>query len=195
MATPVAVPATLLDPGFLWICPLLTVPWTNTVAGGIFTDAINVAAIPLGATEDGSTFHYETNVDPVLVAEFFDPIQFRTTSRQGSMAFNLAGFTLSNYRRALNGGVAALTATSGVGATALWTIAPPVPGAEARCMVAWESLDTTVRILLYQTIQGGAVESVFKKAPDKAVIPCTFNMEVPVSGTPFNIFGAGPNRG
>lgn len=194
MATPVATPNILTDPGFLWLLPLATSVWTNTVAGSVFTDTINAAAIPLGATEDGSTFSYETTVEPVTVAEFFDPIAWRTTGRQGSIAFNLANFTLSNYRRALNGGTAALTPTSGTGATGLYTVSPPTPGAEVRCMIAWESLDTTVRLLCNQTIQGGTIESAFKKAPDLAVIPCTFNLEVPTSGIPFVMTGAGATR-
>jgi hypothetical protein len=194
MATAVTVPFTLLDPGFLWIAPLATVPWTNTVAGSVFTDAINVACLPLGATEDGTAFSYETTVEPVMAAEFPDPLSFRTTGRQGSIAFNLMNFGLSNYRRALNGGTAALTATSGAGATALYTLSPPIPGAEVRCMICWESLDTTLRLMCPQTIQGGTIESAFKKAPDAAVIPCTFNLEVPTSGLPFTWTGAGASR-
>lgn len=192
--TPIAVPFTLLDPGFLWLVPIGTVPWTNTVAGSVFTDAINVAALPLGATEDGTTFSYETTVDPVMAAEFPDPIQFRTTGRQGSIAFNLLNFGLTNYRRALNGGVAALAPTSGTGATALYTLSPPLPGAEVRAMVCWESLDSTLRLMCPQTLQGGTIESAFKKAPDAAVIPCTFNLEVPASGLPFTWTGAGVSR-
>lgn len=192
--TAIAVPFTLLDPGYLWIAPLSTSLWTNTVSGSVFTDAINVAALPLGATEDGTTFSYESNVEPVEVAEFLDPISFRTTSRGGSIAFNLANFGLTNYRRALNGGTAALAPTSGTGATALYTLSPPTPGTEVRCMIAWESLDNTVRLMCPQTIQGGAIEAAFKKAPDKAVIPCTFNFEVPTSGLPFTMYGAGASR-
>lgn len=196
MAPPaVATPTILTDAGYLFIAPLASTVPANTVAGSVFTDAWPVAWLPLGATEDGSTFHYETNVDPILVAEFYDPIKYATTNRSGNFAFNLANFALSNYRRALNGGVAALTATSGSGVTALYTVAPPALGSEVRCMVGWESLDNTLRFVGYQMIQGGAVESVFKKAPDKAVIPCTFNMEIPVSGVPFNLFSAGVARG
>jgi hypothetical protein len=62
-------------------------------------------------------------------------------------------------------------------------------------MIGWESLDNTVRLVCYQTIQGGEVASAFQKAPDVAVIPCTFNLEVPVAGKPFDIWGAGANRG
>jgi hypothetical protein len=193
--TAVAAPLLLTDPGYLFIAPLATTAPTNTVAGSVFTDAWAAAWIPLGATEDGTELHYQTNVEAITVAEFFDPIKYATTSRAGSVAFNLANWTLSNYRRALNGGTAALVATTGTGATSLFTLTPPTPGAEVRCMLGWESLDNTVRLIAYQTIQGGEVVSAFHKAPDKGLIPCTFNFEVPASGIPFSLFAAGVARG
>jgi hypothetical protein len=196
MAHSVATPVVLTDPGMLWIAPLATAAPTNTVAGSVFTDDPAAAWIPLGATAEGSTFSYETTVEPIRVAEFFDPIRYATTERAGSIAFNLASYTLSNYQRAMNGGIAALTATSGTGATALYTVEPPEPGAEVRSMILWESTDRTLRLMLRQTLQGGAIESAFQKAPDLAVIPCTFNMEVPVGSTkPFTMWSAGASRG
>jgi hypothetical protein len=190
----VALPNVLTDPGYLFIAPLASTLPTNTVAGSIFTDAWPGAWLPFGATEKGSEFDYSIDVKPIEVAEFLDPVAQRTVGRSGSMAFNLASWTLSNYRRALNGGVAALTATSGSGATALYTLNPPAPGSEVRAMIGWESLDNTVRLVLHQTIQGGEIKSAFRKAPDFAVIPCTFNMEVPSGGQPFTFWSAGASR-
>lgn len=191
----VATPAILTDPGYLFIAPLLSTLPTNTVTGSVFTDAWAAAWIPLGATEEGSTFSYETTVEPISVAEFFDPITYRTTARAGSIAFNLANWSLSNYNRALNGGVAALTPTSGTGATALYDVTAPTPGTETRCMIGWESLDNTLRLICHQTIQGGAIETAFAKAPALGVIPCTFNLEVPAAGgSPFKLSGAGATR-
>lgn len=189
-----AVPNILTDPGYLLVAPLSSTVPTNTVTGGVFTDSWDAAWISLGATEEGSTFSYNTTVEPISVAEFFDPISYRTTERAGSIAFNLADFTLSNYRRAMNGGVAALAATSGTGATALGTLEPPDPGEEVRSMIGWESLDNTLRVVCYQTIQGGEISSAFQKAPSKALIPCTFQMEVPSSGKPFTMWSAGEDR-
>jgi hypothetical protein len=191
----VTPPLLLTDPGWLFIAPTLTAVPTNTVAGSVFTDAWGVAWIPLGATENGSTFTYSSTVEPISVAEFFDPIKYSTTGRAGSIAFNLANFTLSLYRRALNGGIAALTPTSGTGATALYTLNPPTPGQEVRAMIGWESQDSTVRLIAHQTIQGGEVTSAFAKAPAYGLIPCTFNFEVPAAGQPFTMFGAGAGRG
>lgn len=192
----VAVPNVITDPGYLFIAPLGTTEPTNTVVGSVFTDAWGAAWLPLGATTEGSTFAYSTTVEPIVVAEFFDPIRYVTTERGGSIAFNLANWSLSNYRRALNGGVAALTPTSGTGATALYNVEPPDPGQEVRCMIGWESLDNTVRVIARQCIQGGEISSAFQKAPNIAAIPCTFNLEIPTTGAkPFKISGAGATRG
>jgi len=194
MAHAVASPTILTSPGMLWIAPLGTAAPTNTVTGGVFTDDPAVSWIPLGATTDGSKFDYETKVEAIHVSEFLDPIRYSTTERNGSIAFNLASFTLSNYQRALNGGIAALTPTGATGAE-LTTFEPPEPGSEVRSMILWESTDRTLRLLLRQTLQGGTVESSFKKAPEIAAIPCTFNLEVPNGGgKPFTFWAAGTTR-
>lgn len=194
MPPAVATPNLLVDPGFLWIAPLATAAPTNTVTAGKFSDTVAAAWLPLGATTEGSNFSYSTTVEPARVAEFFDPVKYFTTERMGSIAFNLANWTLSNYRRAMNGGVAALTAT-GTSGQELTTLEPPDPGSEVRCMLLWESTDATVRLMLRQTIQGGEIASAFNKAPNIAAIPCTFNMEIPVGSTkPWIMWGAGTGR-
>jgi hypothetical protein len=195
MPAPSSIPVNVLsDPGYLWIAPVGTTEPTPTAAASKFTDALPVAWIPLGATTEGSTFGYSTSIEAVRVAEYFDPIKWSTTERNGSIAFALANFTLSNWRRALNGGVAALTPT-GTGGAEITTFQPPAPGSEVRSMLVWESTDSTVRILIRQGIQGGEVSSQFQKAPATAGIPCTFNMEIPSAGVqPFQMWGAGLNR-
>ena len=194
MPPAVGVPNILTDPGFLWGAPLGTAEPTPTVAGSKFTDTVPVAWVPFGATTEGSTFSYSTTVEAIRVAEFFDPIKYATTERGGSIAFNLANFTLSNYRRALNGGMAALTPT-GTGGAELTSFEPPDPGAEVRSMILWESTDSTIRLLLRQCLQGGEVSSAFQKAPSVAAIPCTFNLEVPTTGAkPWKMWGAGTSR-
>lgn len=188
-----ATPNVLTDPGYLFIAPLGTAVPTNTVTASKFSDAWAAAWISLGATEEGSTFSYSTTVEAVTVAEFFDPIKYVTTERGGSFAFNLANWTLSNYRRALNGGIAAIT-TTGTAGSELGQVEPPAPGTEVRCMIGWESLDGTVRLIARQCIQGGEIASAFQKAPSKATIPCTFNMEKPTSAEPFILYSAGTAR-
>lgn len=193
MAPTVAKPNLLVDPGFLWIAPLGTTAPTNTVTAGVFSDTVAAAWLPLGATTEGSAFTNSVEVEPVEVAEFFDPVMYATTGRATSLAFALADWTLSNYQRAVNGGVAAL-APSGAAGSELTTLEPVDPGDEVRCMLLWESTDSTVRIMIRQAIQGGEVASEFRKAPALAAIPCTYNVEVPDSGKPWTIWGAGTTR-
>jgi hypothetical protein len=190
-----ATPNVLTDPGFLYWAPLGTALPANTVpvGGSAFTDTWPTAWIPLGATEDGSEFTYSTSVDAVRVAEFFDPIRWATTERGGNFAFNLADWTLSNVKRAFNGGALTITAettTSGQ----INSYEPPDPGAEVRAMIGWESLDNSARIIARQCINSGDISQAFRRAPSLAVIPCQFQMEKPASARPFVIYTAGTVR-
>lgn len=191
----VATPNPLVGPGWLFIAPLASTEPTNTVVGGVFTDSWAAAWLPLGSTEDGTEFTYGSTIESVTPAEFFDPVAYYTTARAGSITFNLTNFALSNYRRALNGGTAALTPTSGTGATALYQVEPPTPGNEVRVMIGWESLDSTVRMVARQCLQGGEITTSFKKAPTWGVIPCTYSLEKPASAQPFTLWSAGAARG
>jgi hypothetical protein len=162
------------------------------VAGSVFTDSWAGPWVSLGATEDGSQFDYELSVEAITVAEFIDPIKYVTTGRTGSIAFNLASYTLTNLSRAFNGGT--LAVVSGSGATQLNRLRLPNPGSEIRAMIGWESLDNTVRMIGYQTLNAAKISTAFKKAPSYAVIPCQFNFEVPASGIPTEFYSAGVAR-
>jgi hypothetical protein len=189
-----ATPNLLQDPGFLFWAPLASTVPTMTVVGSKFTDAWPVAWINLGATSDGSEFHAETSVEEVRVAELLDPVRYKTTGRSGNFAFALADWTLANLKRVMNGGT--LTVVSGTGATTLNKYTPPAAGAEVRCMIGWESLDSTVRIVAYQTLQGGDIASSFPaiNSTDFATLAATFNFETPTSGVPWEAWTAGTAR-
>jgi hypothetical protein len=187
----VATPNLLVDPGWLFHAPIGTALPTNTVAASKFTDAWTTW-LPLGATTEGSTFSYETEVEAMTVAELFDPVKYATVGRTGSIAFALADYTLTNLKRALNGGT--ITPT-GSGATLMQSFALPTPGAEVRSMLGWESADSTVRIIILQALCSGTIEMAFQKAPDFASIPMEWSMELPTGGSqPFNIYTAGATR-
>jgi hypothetical protein len=188
-----AKPNLLQDPGYLFWAPLGSSVPAMTVAGSVFTDAWPVAWLSLGATEAGSTLTYTSQVQPVYAAEFFDPLSWRTTNRDGNIAFSLQDWTLTNVKRVFNGG--SLSVVSGTGATTLSTFTPPNPGQEIRAMIGWESLDSTVRLVAYQTINSGTIASAFQKAPAVALLPCQFNFEVPTSGIPYQTWTAGTARG
>lgn len=186
-----AVPNILQDPGYLLWAPLGSTVPTGTVIGSEFTDAWDAAWVNLGATEDGSEFGYSSTVEAIRVAELFDPIRFATTERSGRISFSLADYTAANLKKAFNGGTLTITGST---TTTKSVYTPPAPGSEVRAMIGWESLDNTVRIICHQTLQGGEVAMAFKQAPSKAVIPCTFNFEVPTAGVPFTIMTAGASR-
>jgi hypothetical protein len=188
----VAVPNLLVDPGWLFWAPIGTAIPTHTAAASKFSDAWAAAWLPLGATAEGSTFQYEVEVEAMSVAELFDPIKYATVARSGNLSFALADWTLTNLKRALNGGT---ITTTGTGATSVNALDLPAPGAEVRAMLGWESADSTVRMVIYQALSSGTIESVFQKAPDFAQIPCTFNFEMPPGGTqPFKPWTAGAAR-
>jgi len=190
-----AVPLILQDPGFLFWAPLLSAePLHAALASTYDADPWPVAWISLGATEDGSEWTYESKVEPVKVAEFFDPIRYSTTDRTGSFAFNLTNYTLQNVKRAYNGGT--LATHSGAGTTLSSSLLPPSPGGEVRAMLGWESLDHTVRKVAFQCINSGTIKNAYKKAPAYAVIPCMFSFEVPTGAPqqPFKEYVAGTAR-
>jgi hypothetical protein len=192
MTNTTATPTILSDPGFLFWAPLGSDEPDMTVVGSKFTDAWPVAWLPLGATEDGSTFSYEQTVEAIRVAELFDPIKYVQTENAGTLAFNLASFTMTNLKRAYNGGTITVTGST---TTTLTRLDPPDPADVVRAMVGWESLDGTARIIGRQALNSGAVANAFQKAPAYAVIPFNFNLERPAGDTSFSLWGAGVARG
>jgi hypothetical protein len=176
-----ALPATnlLFETGFLYWAPLGSTTPTNTVASSAYTDTWPVAWVPMGATDSGTDFTYTSTVQPVMVAELYDPVTYRTTDRTGSLAFALANVTAANLIKAFNGAVNTVT---GSGATQSTQINPVAVGNETRCMLGWESKDSTMRIVAYQAMNSGALKMSFNKAPARATIPWVANLEIP-SGT------------
>jgi hypothetical protein len=185
------VPAISTDPGFLFWAPLGSAEPTNTVVGSVFTDEWPVAWKLLGATEEGHNFSWSTTTETIEVAEFLDPIKYVTTGRTGSVAFALASITAENVKRALNGGT--LT-TTGSTTTTKTEYTPAAMGAEVRCMIGWESQDSTERLIAYQCFNTGTVSIARQKGAAKATLPVEFGLETPASGVPFKYVTAGVAR-
>lgn len=192
---PPAVPAPnlLADPGFLWIAPLGTTEPTNTVTGGFFSDSIAAAWLPLGATMEGSEFTYSMGVEAVRAAELPDPVAFFDGEREGNISFALMNVTLSNVRRALNGGIAALV-PSGTAGTEKTELEPPAQGTRVRSMILWESTDSTLRLLLRQVFNGSELTLAARRAPDVATVPFQFQLETPTNAKPWKMIAAGTTR-
>ncbi|MET8866536.1 hypothetical protein ABZW11_26660 [Nonomuraea sp. NPDC004580] len=169
-------PANLaLGPGSLYAAVLgtteptdLTTPW----------ETVSAAWIPLGYTEEGSTFNYSVDSENVEVAEELDPVAVALTSRELSLSFALAEITAANLKLALNGG----TITSGAG---IVTFEPPDLGEEVRMMLGWESEDHTERWVYRKCLQVGSMEMSRAKGAAKATISCEFRLERPADATSF----------
>jgi hypothetical protein len=189
-----AVPLLATDPGFLWWAPLGTAEPAHTVAASVFSVAWSTvpAWIPLGATEEGHNFNWQTSTDPITAAEFLDPLLYKTTGRTGSVAFALMDIHASNMKRMLNGGT--LSTVAGTGATLATKYVPPTTGAEVRSMIGWESQDSTERLVIYQCFNTAQVSIARRKGSDNANIPVEFSVEQPTSGAPFAYYTAGVAR-
>jgi hypothetical protein len=158
----------------------------------VFTDDWAATWIPIGATEEGSTFSHEMSSEPIRVAEIFEPVAYAVTETNASLAFAMADWTLQKLKIALNGGT--MTLVSGTGATALTSLEPPDPSQVTRSMIGWQSLDATVRIVARQVINASAIESAFQRAPAKSLIPVQFQFERPAAAKSWIAYSAGTTR-
>ncbi len=182
-----------LGAGYLYYAPSGTSLPTNTVASSAFSVAWASPWALLGVTKEGQEFSYEISVDEIEAAEYADTLQYVTTKRVAGMKFELMLVHATNMARALN--MASATSTSGSGTTLLTTVQPPALGAEVRCMIGWESQDSTERLVMEQAFQVGSLTIARKKGADNATLPLEFRGEVASSGYPFQYFTAGTARG
>lgn len=187
----IATPPVMTDPGFLYWAPVGSAVPTNTVVGSVFTDSWPVAWLALGMTDVGTKFTPTLTVSPITAAETIDPIAYRTTDRATAITFSLKSFTATNLSRALNG---AATVVTGTTSTTLTKITPPQPGTELRCMIGFESLDSTFRFVAYQALNSGAIDLDFAKAPANTNIPWNVMLEKPLTTQPFDMWTAGVAR-
>lgn len=169
MGNPVAV---RVGPGILKIAPLASLEPTDlaTPWDADWTD--------LGYTDEGSNFVFEANWEDVMVAEEYEPIVSLQTTRQITVNFSLAELTAENLERAFNGGT--VETSSGI-----TTFEPPAAGSVTKVMIGWESDDGLERWVFRQAVQVGSIDIPRKKAPDKAVIPCSFRCSKPAGQTAF----------
>lgn len=171
--TPRGTPGALaLGPGQLYIGALGTTEPTDLTTAW---SAVSANWVMLGYTDAASEFHYQPATEDVLVAEELDPISSQTTGRTSTLTFVLAQLTASNLKRAMNGG----TITTGSG---IVTFEPPDLGTEVRTMIGFESEDSQERWVFRQCFQQGDITITRGKGANKAMIPCEFKLEKPVSG-------------
>jgi hypothetical protein len=184
--------ALALGAGYLYYANLGTSFPANTVAGSVFTDAWPAGWNLLGVTKNGHEMSYDISVDTIDAAEYLDHLAYVTTERASGIKLEMMQMHATNLKRALNGGT---LATSGAGATLLSTYTPPTPGNEVRCMLGWEAVDNTERVVAEQAFQIGTLTIARRKGADNATLPVEFRFEIPASGQPFFYYGAGALRG
>lgn len=189
-----ATPLLLREPGFLFHAPLATAEPTHVAAGSTYdADTWPVAWIPLGPTQEGSVFSNAQNVEPIRVAELFEAVAYSVTDVTTTLAFAMTNYTLHNLRRAMNAPTGAVSTVSGTAATLSSKLEPPDPESIVRCMIGWESLDHTLRLVGRQCINGGELSSSFGRGT-AAGIATVWNFERPAASKPFAFYGAGTAR-
>jgi hypothetical protein len=189
-----ATPLLLREPGFLFAALLASTEPTYAAAGSTYdADTWPVAWIPWGPTMEGSTFSNSQNVEPIRVAELFEAVAYSVTDVTTTIAFAVANYTLHNLRRAMNAPTSAISTVSGTGATLSSRLDPPEPETIVRCMIGWESLDHTMRMVGRQCINGGELSSTFGRGT-AASIATVWNFERPAVGKSFSFYAAGTGR-
>lgn len=162
-----------LGPGYLY---LATLGSTEPVD---LTATWDVAWIPLGYTEEGSSFSYAPSFEDVEVAEELDPMDSVATGRVISVSFALAEVTADNLKRAMNGGT--ITA-GGVAPSTFSTFEPPDLGTEIKVALGYESEDHLERWVWRECKQTGTVEMQRRKGSAKTTIANEFKVFKPAAG-------------
>jgi len=183
-ATPMAAGGAKGDPDAVVLGPgLLFVGDTSAADPPDATTPPSATAFrPVGYTEEGSSFAYETTSEDITVAEENDPIRTVPTGTSSTLSFSMAEMTWENLLLALNAGSSAGTTPP----TAPTLIEPVEPGTEQRVKLIWDS-DYGSRWIFRQCIQSGTLTIDRKKAPDKGLLPVEFKCEKPPTGAPFAV--------
>ncbi len=160
-------------PGKLYIAPL------GTAEPATVTDPWPAGWVPLGYTDEGSSFNYEISTDNVEVAEELDVLARVTTGRDASVEFALAEITFRNLTIAFNGGII-------VGDGTAWEFEPPDLGDEQRVMLGWDAMKSVaandLRFIFRQCLQGGSLGIENRKGATKSTIAANFQLEKPADG-------------
>jgi hypothetical protein len=169
-----------LGPGRLYMAAIGTTEPASASA------ALPSAWQAVGYTEDGTTFHVEITAEPIEVAEELDPILYVNTRRTNQLSVNMAEVTRRNLALALASGIVVNDATS---------FEPVNPGSEVKIMIVWDSNEDPTagspgnrRWLFRQCSASGTIEMKRTKAPNKALLPVTMNVEKPSGLAPFKVF-------
>jgi hypothetical protein len=169
--------AVVLGPGLLYVGPTSSADPVDAD-----TPLLPTAFRPVGYTEEGSSFAYETSTEDVTVAEENDPVRTVPTGTTSTLSFSMAEMTWENLMLALNAG----SSVAATPPTAPTLIEPVEQGSEERVKLIWDS-DYGSRWIFRQCIQSGTLTIDRKKAPDKGLLPVEFKCEKPTGAAPFGV--------
>jgi hypothetical protein len=160
-----------LGPGRLYYAPLGTAEPTSCSA------ALPSAWISVGYTEDGSSVQTDITSEAIEVAEEIDPVLFEQTRRFSKLSMQMAEPTKKRLALALGAGAAQ---TDDAAAFEF-----PDPSEVVAVMFVWDSdetpSNTNRRWIFRKCTPSGSVSMARRKAPQKALIPVTFDCAKPSS--------------
>lgn len=164
----------LLGPGRLYYAPLGTTEPVSCSA------ALPSAWISVGYTEEGTQVDMEITSESIEVAEELDPIRFSQTKRTTKLMLSMAEVTKKRLALALGAGAGAADDAA--------FFEPPDPSAIVGVMLVWDSDEvpsaTNRRWIFRQCTPSGTTSVARKKAPNKSLIPVTFDCAKPSASTP-----------
>ena len=154
-----------LGPGRLYVAPLGTAEPTSCSA------ALPSAWWSIGYTEDGTEVTTEITSEAIEVAEELDPIGFEQTKRMTKIALQMAESTKKRLAVALGAGAGQTDDAA--------SFEFPDAGSVVGVMLVWDSEDTPTatnkRWVFRKCTPSGTVGIARRKAPQKALIPVTFD--------------------
>ena len=163
-----------LGPGRLYYAPLGTAEPANC------SSALPSAWIPVGYTEDGTSFTVNITSDSIEVAEEIDPVLFVQSKRTTQFQVNMAESTKKRLALALGAGAGQTDDSTPFE----W---PDASTVVSGVMFVWDYMDTpdatNKRWLVRQATPSGTVAIARKKSPAKTLIGVTFDCAKPSSTT------------
>lgn len=164
-----------LGPGRLYVAAL-----------GVAEPASASAALPsadwkvIGYTEEGSSVSTELTSEAIEVAEETDPIAYEQTRRVTTVTFSMAEMTKRRLWLTLGGGAAGNDDTI--------PFEFPDLSEVVAVQILWDSeetglLNTNKRWLFRRCTPSGTVETARRKAPQKSLLPVTFDCAKPSTTT------------
>lgn len=162
-----------LGPGRLYYAPLGTTEPTSCSA------TLPSAWIAVGYTEDGTEIQTDITSEAIEVAEELDPIGFEQTRRLTRLTVQIAEMTKKRLALALGAGAGETDDSA--------TFEFPDSGDIVGVMFVWDSDETPSatnrRWLFRKATPSGTVSTARRKAPQKALIPVTFDCAKPDTST------------